>query len=88
MSIPALDLQACAATAWQATPDMPLRSLVAAGLVVLAGWAGSRRRFPGQRSFMVLALVMSAWLGFSITEHAAVDAACKGTVALLGLSTR
>ena len=86
MTTPALDLPACAATAWQATPDMPLRSLVAAGLVLLAAWAGSRRAFPGQRSFMVLALVMSAWLGFSITEHAAVDAACKGTVALLGWS--
>ncbi len=80
---PALDLPACAATAWQATPDMALRALIAAGLAALAGWAGARRRFPGQRAFVALTLVMAAWTGFSLIEHAAVAADCKGTVALL-----
>ncbi|MBL8346591.1 MAG: diguanylate cyclase [Rubrivivax sp.] len=81
--IPALDLPACAATAWQATPDMALRALIAAGLTALAGWAGARRRFPGQRAFVALTLVMAAWTACSLIEHAAVAADCKGTVALL-----
>ena len=81
--LPTLDPGACLATPWQATPDLPLRVLIATGLVALGGWAVARRRFPGQRAFVALALVMAAWVGLAITEHAAVDADCKATVALL-----
>src|SRR5882724_5185861 len=81
--IPALDLQACTATAWQATPDMALRFVICAGLVSVAGWAHARRSFPGKGSFVAVVLVMAAWIGLSITEHAAVDAACKGTLGIL-----
>jgi diguanylate cyclase (GGDEF)-like protein len=80
---PALELQACLNTAWQATPDMALRSAIAAGLLVLGGWAGGRRRFPGQRSFIAVALLMAAWILLSVVEHAAVDAGCKSSLALL-----
>ena len=79
---PALDLQACLNTAWQATPDMALRSAIAAGLLAVAGWAGERRRFPGRRAFVAVTLVMAGWIAISVVEHAAVDAGCKGTVAL------
>ena len=79
---PALDLQACLDTAWQATPDMALRSSIAAGLLALAGWASTRQPFPGRASFIALTLVMAGWLGASITEHAAVSPACKGSLAL------
>ncbi len=61
---------------------MPLRALVALGLVALAGWAGALRPIPGQRALVALALVMAAWTGLSISEHAAVDAACKATIGL------
>lgn len=81
--IPALDFQACSASAWQATPDMALRTTVCAGLLVVAGWASARRRFPGKLSFVAMSLVMAAWIAFSIAEHAAVDAACKGTIGLV-----
>jgi diguanylate cyclase (GGDEF)-like protein len=81
--LPQIDWAACAATPWQATPDMALRAVIAAGLLALAGWASARRQFPGQRAFVVLSVVMAAWIGISITEHAAVAAACKGTVAVL-----
>ena len=81
---PVLDLQVCLDTAWQATPDMALRSAIAAGLLAVAGWAGAQRRFPGQAAFVAVTLVMSGWITVSITEHAAVDAACKGTAALFG----
>lgn len=81
---PALDLQACLDTPWQATADLPLRACVAFGLVALAGWAGALRPFAGQRALVALALVMAAWTGLSISEHAAVAAECKAT---LGLSS-
>jgi diguanylate cyclase (GGDEF)-like protein len=80
---PSLALQACFATPWQATPDMPLRALIAAGLLGLAAWAWRQRAFAGQRAFLGLTLVMSAWIVASMLEHAAVDAACKGTIGLL-----
>lgn len=80
---PALSLSACAATAWQATPDMALRVCVASGLLALAGWSAARRLFPGQRAFVALCVVMAAWIGFSVSEHAAVDPACKGSIGLL-----
>ncbi len=79
---PALDPAACLATAWQATPDLPLRALIALGLVALAGWAGGLRAFPGQRALVALALVMAAWIGLSVSEHAAVAPACKATFGL------
>lgn len=81
--LPTLDFGTCTTTAWQATPDLALRVLIAAGLTALAGWAGARRRFPGQRAFVAMSLVMAAWVGFAITEHAAVEAGCKATLALL-----
>lgn len=81
--IPALDFQACGASAWQATPDMALRTTVCAGLLVVAGWASARRRFPGKLSFVAMSLVMAAWIALSIIAHAAVEAARKGTVGLL-----
>jgi diguanylate cyclase (GGDEF)-like protein len=81
---PALDFQACLDTPWQATADLPLRACVAFGLVALAGWAGALRPFAGQRALVALALVMAAWTGLSISEHAAVAAECKAT---LGLSS-
>ncbi len=80
---PALSLAACTATPWQATPDMALRVSIASGLLALAGWAAARRLFPGQRAFFALCLALAAWIGFSVSEHAAVDAACKGSIALL-----
>ena len=80
---PTLDLAACVATAWQPTPDMAFRVVIAAGLASLAGWASARRLFPGRPAFVALCVVMSMWLGVSVVEHAAVDAGCKGTVALL-----
>jgi diguanylate cyclase (GGDEF)-like protein len=80
---PSLALQACLATPWQATPDLPLRALITAALLVLAAWAARKRPFAGQLPFVSLALVMAAWIGASVVEHAAVDAACKGTVGLL-----
>jgi len=81
--IPALDLQACAATPWQATPDMALRTAIWAGLLVVAGWATARGAFPGRRSFVGMVLAMAAWIGLSVMEHAAVDAVCKGTLGVL-----
>lgn len=80
---PSIQLAACAATAWQPTPDMAARVAIGAGLLALAGWSLARRAFPGQRAFVALCAVMAVWIGFSVTEHAAVDAGCKGTVALL-----
>ncbi|MFO1329498.1 MAG: diguanylate cyclase [Rubrivivax sp.] len=80
---PELSLGACATTAWQATPDMALRVCIGSGLLALAGWSAARRLFPGQRAFVALCAVMAAWIGFSVSEHAAVDAACKGSIALL-----
>lgn len=79
---PSLDASACLATAWQATPDLPLRAPVALGLVALAGWTLALRRFAGQPAMVGMCLVMAAWIGVSLAEHAAVDAACKGTIAL------
>src|SRR5215470_5276550 len=80
---PALDLQACAATVWQATPDLTLRIVICAGLLSVAGWASVRRPFPGKEAFVAMVFVMAAWTAFSIAEHAAVDAGCKGTLAVL-----
>ncbi len=80
---PALELSACMATAWQATPDMALRGAICAGLLVVAGWASARRFFPGKGSFIAMALVMAAWIGLSMAEHAAVEAACKGSLGVL-----
>ena len=80
---PSLDLAACASTAWQPTPAMAIRVAIAAGLLALGGWSLARHAFPGQRAFATLSVVMAAWITFSVTEHAAVDAGCKGTVALL-----
>ncbi len=79
---PALDLAACAATAWQATPDLGLRAVVTAGLLMLAGWAGAQRYFAGQRAFVLLLAVMVGWIVATTAEHAAVDATCKTSMAL------
>ncbi len=84
---PELALQVCADTAWQATPDMALRTAIAGGLLGVAGWAGARRRFAGQTSFVVMTVVMAAWIALNITEHAAVDPGCKASVALLSWAT-
>ena len=80
---PTLDLAACATATWQATPDLGLRVALMAGLLLLAGWAGAQRFFPGQRVFVVLQVVMVTWLAASSAEHAAVQAGCKATLALL-----
>ena len=79
---PAPDLLACVDTAWQATPDMALRSAIAAGLLAVGGWSGARPRFPGQQAFVAMTVVMALWIVCSVTEHAAVEAGCKVTVAL------
>ena len=83
---PTLDLYACATTSWQTTPDMPLRVGIGFCLAAVAGWAAARKRFPGQPAFVCLALVMASWIGFSLAEHAAVDAGCKVSIALLSWS--
>lgn len=84
---PSLDFAACAATAWQATPDMALRGGVAAGALALAAWAGARRFFAGRRAFVVMNLLVAGWITLSISEHAAADPACKGTLGLLSWAT-
>jgi diguanylate cyclase (GGDEF)-like protein len=80
---PALDLAACSASAWQATPDLGLRAVLMVGLLVLAGWAGAQRYFPGQRVFVALHVVMLLWVGTTTAEHAAVAEGCKATLAVL-----
>jgi diguanylate cyclase (GGDEF)-like protein len=80
---PSLDLAACTVTGWQATPDLGLRAVVTAGLLLIAGWAGAQRYFAGQRAFVLLLLVMVAWIGATTAEHAAVEAGCKSSMALL-----
>jgi diguanylate cyclase (GGDEF)-like protein len=81
--IPALDPAACLATTWQATPDLGLRIVVMSGLLTLAGWSNAQRYFPGQRAFFWLNIVLAAWVAGTTAEHAAVDPACKVTIALL-----
>jgi len=80
--IAAIDLASCTASAWQATPDLGLRAVVTAGLLMLAGWAGAQRFFPGQRAFVLLQLVMVGWIVATTAEHAAVAADCKAGIAL------
>jgi diguanylate cyclase (GGDEF)-like protein len=80
---PSLDFAACAASAWQVAPDLGLRAALIVGLLLLAGWARRQRYFPGQTQFVALHLVMTLWVGLTTAEHAAVDAGCKGTLALL-----
>jgi diguanylate cyclase (GGDEF)-like protein len=80
---PALELSACVATTWQATPDMALRSVVVTGLLGLGAWASAQRAFLGQRAFIGLTLLMAAWTAFSVAEHAAVAPDCKATLGLL-----
>ncbi|EHR71695.1 diguanylate cyclase (GGDEF) domain-containing protein [Burkholderiales bacterium JOSHI_001] len=82
--IPALDLHACTVTAWHVTPDMALRTVIAASLLAMGVWASTRRFFPGQTSFVAMSLATMAWIAASVTEHAAADPACKVTVGLLG----
>jgi diguanylate cyclase (GGDEF)-like protein len=81
--IAAFDPAACASTAWQVAPDLPLRLVVICGLMGLAGWSDAQRYFPGKRAFFWLNMVLGLWLAGTTTEHAAVDAGCKVTVALL-----
>ncbi len=81
--MPALDPAACLATAWQIAPDLGLRLAVMTGLAVLAGWSNAQRHFPGKRMFFWLITVLALWIACTTAEHAAVDAACKTTIALL-----
>lgn len=81
--IPALDVAACSVTTWQVTPDLGLRAVLMAGLLLAAGWAGAQRAFPGQRAFVGMHAVMLGWVLATTLEHAAVDAPCKATLALL-----
>jgi diguanylate cyclase (GGDEF)-like protein len=80
---PALDTAACLATAWQVTPDLGLRLAVITGLAVLAGWSDAQPYFPGKRAFFWLNAVLALWIAGTTAEHAAVDPACKTTIALL-----
>jgi diguanylate cyclase (GGDEF)-like protein len=81
---PSLALATCSSTAWQFTPDLPLRLALIAGLLMVAGWAVAQRWFAGRRLFLALVPVMALWVGFTTAEHAAVDPGCKTTLALLG----
>lgn len=80
---PALDPSACLASAWQIAPDLPLRLVVVSGLMGLAGWGGAQRFFPGKWAFVWLAVVLAAWIAGTTVEHAAVEATCKTTIALM-----
>ena len=80
---PTLDLALCSASSWQAAPDLGLRLALLAGLLLLAGWVGAQRWFPGQRLFVAQLVVMLGWVGVTTLEHAASDAGCKGALALL-----
>ena len=80
---PALDLQACLASSWHLTPDLWLRAVVVAGLLLVAGWVGAQRFFPGQRSFVGLHAAMVLWLLLTMAERAAGEPACKATLAIL-----
>ena len=79
---PSLEPAACLATAWQVAPDLGLRLAVMTGLAVLAGWSDAQRHFPGKRIFFWLITVLALWIAGTTAEHAAVDAACKTTIAL------
>ena len=70
------------ASAWQVAPDLPLRLVVVSGLMAVAGWSDAQGPFPGKRAFFWLNVVLALWIAGSTAEHAAVDAACKGTIAL------
>ena len=83
MSAPALALQTCADSGWQATADLALRVPVFAGLLLVMGWVGAQRYFPGQRSFVWLHLAMAVWLLGGAFERAAGDLSCKVSLALL-----
>jgi diguanylate cyclase (GGDEF)-like protein len=80
---PSLEPAACLATSWQVAPDLGLRLAVITGLAVLAGWSDAQRYFPGKRAFFWLNVVLALWIASTTAEHAAVDAACKTTIALL-----
>ncbi|MFY9512355.1 MAG: histidine kinase N-terminal 7TM domain-containing protein, partial [Rubrivivax sp.] len=80
--IPSIDLAACAASGWQAAPDLGLRAVVTGGLLMVGGWAGAQRFFPGQRAFVMLLTVMVGWIVATTAEHAAVAPGCKATIAL------
>jgi PAS domain-containing protein len=83
MELPALALQACMATPWAASADLVLRLPVIAALMLLAGWVGAQRWFPGQGAFVGLHGAMVLWLLVSGLERAAQAEACKVTLALL-----
>lgn len=74
---------ACLDTGWQLAPDLPLRLAVVSGLMAVAGWADAQRYFPGRRSFFWLNGALVLWIAATTVEHAAADAACKSTLALL-----
>ena len=80
---PSLDPAACLATTWQIAPDLGLRLAVITGLAVLAGWSDAQRYFPGKRAFFWLNVALALWIASTTAEHAAVDPACKATIALL-----
>ncbi|MBI5258773.1 MAG: diguanylate cyclase [Burkholderiales bacterium] len=80
---PALDFAACMGTGWQIAPDLSLRLALIAGLLGLSVWARRLRYFPGQAEFVALHAVMTAWVSITTAEHAAMAAACKGTLALV-----
>ncbi len=80
---PAFDPGACLATAWQVAPDLGLRLAVIAGLAVLAGWSDAQRHFPGKRAFFWLNTVLALWIASTTAEHAATDATCKASIALV-----
>lgn len=81
--VPALDTAACLATAWQVAPDLSLRVVVIGGIMALAGWSGAQRHFPGRHAFLGVHLMLALWIAGTSAEHAAVDAACKATIAVL-----
>jgi diguanylate cyclase (GGDEF)-like protein len=81
--VPAIEPAACLATAWQVTPDLGLRMVTMSGVLVLAGWSDAQRFFPGKRAFFWLNMVLATWIAATTAEHAAVDPACKVTIALV-----
>ena len=81
--IPVFDAAACVATGWHLTPDLALRGMLVAGLLLVAGRVGAKRVFAGQRLFVGLLAAMVTWLVLTAVERAAGDAACKATLAML-----
>jgi diguanylate cyclase (GGDEF)-like protein len=80
---PSLDLPACLAADWAPGTDLLPRAALAGGMALLAVWTAAQSRFPGQRAFTALLLVMGGWMVLTTAGHATATLACKTTVAVL-----